>query len=93
MKRFGPGAAGIGFATVRAEGTWRIYAVDACPLAAVDAWLERFREFWGPRLEALATEIERGKRARKTRRTVSTSRRQTPSAGGEGAPARLSVLR
>ena len=59
-----------GFATVRAEGTRRIYAVDARPLAAVDAWLERFRQFWGPRLEALATEIERGKRARRTRRKV-----------------------
>ena len=53
-----------GFATVRAEGTRRVYAVDARPLAEVDAWLGRFRRFWGPRLEALATEIARGKRAR-----------------------------
>ncbi len=57
-----------GFATVRAEGTRRLYAVDARPLAEVDAWLEPFRRFWGHRLEALATEIARGKRARKTRR-------------------------
>jgi DNA-binding transcriptional ArsR family regulator len=57
-----------GFATVRAEGTRRIYAVDARPLAEVDAWLGRFRRFWGPPLEALATEIARGKRARKLRR-------------------------
>jgi DNA-binding transcriptional ArsR family regulator len=57
-----------GFATVRAEGTRRLYAVDARPLAAVDAWLEQFRRFWGPRLDALATEIARGKRARRTRR-------------------------
>ena len=56
-----------GFATVRAEGTRRIYAVDAEPLADVAAWLEPFRRFWAPRLEALATEIARGKRARKTR--------------------------
>lgn len=54
-----------GFATVRAEGTRRIYAVDARPLAEVDAWLSRFRRFWGPPLEALATEIARGKRTRK----------------------------
>ena len=52
-----------GFATVRAEGTRRVYAVDARPLAEVDAWLDPFRRFWGPRLEALATEIARGKRA------------------------------
>jgi DNA-binding transcriptional ArsR family regulator len=57
-----------GFATVRAQGTRRLYAVDARPLAEVDAWLEQFRRFWGPPLDALATEIERGKRSRRTRR-------------------------
>jgi DNA-binding transcriptional ArsR family regulator len=57
-----------GFATVRAEGTRRVYAVDAQPLAEVDVWLNRFRHFWGPRLESLATEIARGKRTRRTRR-------------------------
>jgi|SRR5689334_520088 DNA-binding transcriptional ArsR family regulator len=56
-----------GFATVRAEGTRRVYAVDARPLAEVDAWLNQFRKFWGPRLEALATEIARGKRKRRAR--------------------------
>ncbi len=35
-----------GFASVRAEGTRRLYAVDAAPLREVDAWLERFRGFW-----------------------------------------------
>lgn len=57
-----------GFATVRAEGTRRVYIVDPRPLEEVDAWLAQFRRFWGPPLEALATEIARGKRARKTRR-------------------------
>jgi DNA-binding transcriptional ArsR family regulator len=57
-----------GFATVRAEGTRRVYAVEAEPLAEVDAWLEPFRSFWAPRLDALETEIARGKRARKKRR-------------------------
>jgi DNA-binding transcriptional ArsR family regulator len=57
-----------GFATVRAEGARRVYAVEPRPLAEVDAWLEPFRRFWGPRLEALATEIARGKRARRRRR-------------------------
>jgi DNA-binding transcriptional ArsR family regulator len=54
-----------GFATVRAEGTRRLYSVDARPLAEVDTWLQQFRRFWGPPLEALATEIARGKRARR----------------------------
>jgi DNA-binding transcriptional ArsR family regulator len=57
-----------GFATVRAEGTRRIYAVDARPLAEVDSWLSQFRRFWDGSLEALATEIARGQRARKARR-------------------------
>ncbi len=57
-----------GFATVRVEGTRRVYAVDARPFAEVDGWLTQFRRLWGPALEALATEIARGKRARRTRR-------------------------
>jgi len=56
-----------GFATVRPEGTRRLYAVRAEPLQDVDVWLERFRRFWTPRLAALATEIERGKRERRLR--------------------------
>ena len=56
-----------GFATVRAEGTRRIYTVAAHPFVAVDAWLERFRQFWDPALQALATEIARGKRERAKR--------------------------
>jgi DNA-binding transcriptional ArsR family regulator len=56
-----------GFATVRAEGTRRLYAIEARPLAEVDRWLEQFRRFWAPRLDALATEIARGKRSRTKR--------------------------
>jgi DNA-binding transcriptional ArsR family regulator len=54
-----------GFATVRAEGTRRVYAVDPAPLREVDAWLDRFRAFWGQRLDALDTEIRRGRRQRR----------------------------
>jgi DNA-binding transcriptional ArsR family regulator len=54
-----------GFATVRAEGTRRLYAVDATPLREVDIWLDRFRRFWDQRLDALATELARGKRQRR----------------------------
>ncbi|MGI5200059.1 ArsR/SmtB family transcription factor [Spirillospora sp. CA-108201] len=55
-----------GFAVVRAERTRRLYAVDPAPLQEIDAWLERFRRSWTPRLDALATEIARGKRAHRT---------------------------
>ncbi len=53
-----------GFATVRADGARRIYAVDVDPLQDVDAWLDRFRAFWEPKLDALETEIARGRRKR-----------------------------
>ena len=54
-----------GFASVRIDGARRIYAVNAAPMREVDAWLERFRSFWAPKLDALATEIARGKRQRR----------------------------
>jgi DNA-binding transcriptional ArsR family regulator len=51
-----------GFATARAEGTRRLYAVQPGPLRDIDEWLDRFRRFWTPPLEALATEVARGRR-------------------------------
>jgi DNA-binding transcriptional ArsR family regulator len=54
-----------GFATVRPEGARRLYSVDAEPLRDVDAWLDRFRAYWTPHLDALATEIARGRRQRR----------------------------
>jgi DNA-binding transcriptional ArsR family regulator len=54
-----------GFATVRVDGPRRMYAVAALPLGEVDAWLERFRALWNQRLDALATEVARGKRERR----------------------------
>ncbi|WP_338721677.1 metalloregulator ArsR/SmtB family transcription factor [Devosia sp. XK-2] len=53
-----------GFAQVRVEGTRRVYQLDTTPLRGVDDWLERFRVFWPVRMEALATEIARGKKQR-----------------------------
>ncbi|MDP9791927.1 DNA-binding transcriptional ArsR family regulator [Catenuloplanes nepalensis] len=54
-----------GFARVRSEGTRRLYAVEPAPLREVDAWLEHFRGFWAQRLDALGTELARGRRARR----------------------------
>ncbi len=54
-----------GFATVRSEGTRRVYAVNAEPLREVDEWLGRYRRFWDQRLDALGTELVRGKRERR----------------------------
>lgn len=50
-----------GFATVRPEGTRRLYVVNSEPLRDVDAWLDRFRRFWAPHLDALAAELVRAR--------------------------------
>lgn len=51
-----------GFASVRPDGQRRLYAVDGEGLRDIDAWLAGFRQFWRPHLDALATEVARGKR-------------------------------
>lgn len=58
-----------GFATVRAEGTRRIYALDPAPLRQVDTWLQPFRRYWERKLDALGDELARGKRERQARTT------------------------
>jgi DNA-binding transcriptional ArsR family regulator len=59
-----------GFATVRPEGARRLYAVDSAPLEELDRWLERYRRFWDQRLDALGTELRRGRRERRTAPTT-----------------------
>jgi DNA-binding transcriptional ArsR family regulator len=57
-----------GLVTVRAEGTRRFYAVDEGGIAAARAWLARLVDPLAPfaqPLDALATEVARGKRARR----------------------------
>ena len=56
-----------GFASVRAAGARRLYAVNSDPLREVDQWLDRFRRFWAPHLDALETELARGRRERRLR--------------------------
>jgi DNA-binding transcriptional ArsR family regulator len=53
-----------GFASVRPQGTRRLYAVDPTPIAEVDDWIGRFESFMNQRLDSLATELARGKRRR-----------------------------
>jgi DNA-binding transcriptional ArsR family regulator len=60
--------------TFRSEGTKRIYAIDHAALDAAHAWLTHLVDPLGALaqpLDALATEIARGKRTR-ARRTQST---------------------
>lgn len=62
-----------GFASVRAEGARRFYTVEPGPLGEVDAWLDRFGRFWEQRLDALETELSRGRRAARTRAGAESS--------------------
>ncbi|PRX96671.1 ArsR/SmtB family transcription factor [Allonocardiopsis opalescens] len=70
-----------GFASVRAEGARRFYAVEAGPLREVDAWLDRFRRSWDQRLDALETELARGRRA--ARRPADAGPGRPPRPGEE----------
>ncbi|GAB3143021.1 metalloregulator ArsR/SmtB family transcription factor [Micromonospora sonneratiae] len=67
-----------GFTTVRPEGTRRMYAVDPTPLQEIDQWLERYRQFWRQRLDALETELVRGRRERRTATGTTSSAEQHP---------------
>jgi DNA-binding transcriptional ArsR family regulator len=77
-----------GFAFVRPDGARRLYAVAPAPLQEVDAWLERFRGFWSQRLDALATELVRGKRERRTNRIPDPAAASMPTTGGNDEEAR-----
>ena len=53
-----------GFANVTPHGARRIYAIDTAGLESIDEWLAPFRRFWAPKLQALATEVARGKKSK-----------------------------
>ena len=51
-----------GLVDVRQEAQSRIYTLRPESLVEVDAWLENYRLLWQHRLDALHTEIARGKK-------------------------------
>lgn len=56
-----------GFATVRAEGTRRLYAIDPGGFTEVEDYLDQLRAGWSRHLDALGTELARGRRERRER--------------------------
>ena len=54
-----------GFASVRPDGTRRLYALDPAALDEVEDWAAGLRRFWEQRLDALGTELARGARERR----------------------------
>ena len=57
-----------GLVEVRQEAQRRIYSLRPEPLAEIDDWLGQYRALWDQRLDALHTEIARGKRERRSTR-------------------------
>jgi DNA-binding transcriptional ArsR family regulator len=57
-----------GLVEARQEAQRRVYSLRPEPLAEVDEWLGRYRALWEQRLDALHTEVARGKRERRSTR-------------------------
>lgn len=53
-----------GLVEVRTSGRRRVYHLAPGSLSSLDAWLERYRGLWTQRLDALETEIARGRNTR-----------------------------
>ena len=54
-----------GLVEVHQKAQFRIYTLRPEPLAQLDAWLDHYRSLWARRMDALHTEIARGKRERR----------------------------
>jgi DNA-binding transcriptional ArsR family regulator len=48
-----------GFVASRVEAQRRVYRIQPAPLQDVDAWLEPFRRYWSPHLDALERHLDR----------------------------------
>ncbi|MGH3704965.1 MAG: ArsR/SmtB family transcription factor [Agromyces sp.] len=76
-----------GFVTVRPDGARRLYAVDPEPLAQADAWFDAFRGFWQPKLDALGTELARGRLAQRKSADAEREQNDPSPNGGPTTPA------
>jgi DNA-binding transcriptional ArsR family regulator len=57
-----------GLVEVRQDAQRRVYSLRPQPLTEINDWLNRYLMQWEQRLDALHTEIARGKRARRSTR-------------------------
>ena len=69
-----------GLVRVQPVGTRRVYAVRTAALDEVGRWLAQFQDGFGQRLDALDTELARGRHERRTATTT------TPTTGGAQSP-------
>ncbi|HEY5978729.1 MAG TPA: metalloregulator ArsR/SmtB family transcription factor [Microlunatus sp.] len=56
---------GSGLVTVRAVGTSRLYRIDRARLGEAASWFDQFGDPWQQPLDALETELARGRRERR----------------------------
>jgi DNA-binding transcriptional ArsR family regulator len=57
-----------GLVEVRQDAQRRVYSLRPQPLAEINDWLSQYLTLWEQRLDALHTEIARGKRERRSTR-------------------------
>jgi len=57
-----------GLVVARREAQRRVYSLRPQPLSELDEWLGRYRALWNQRLDALHTEVARGKREQRSTR-------------------------
>jgi DNA-binding transcriptional ArsR family regulator len=55
-----------GLVAVRSDAQRRIYSLEPEPLEEIDEWLGHYRGLWQQRMDALHTEVARGKRERRS---------------------------
>jgi len=55
-----------GLVEARQDAQRRVYSLRPQPLAEIDEWLGPYRALWEQRLDALHTEVARGKRERRS---------------------------
>jgi DNA-binding transcriptional ArsR family regulator len=76
-----------GLVSVRAAGTRRLYALDSAGLDTARAWLDRLADPLAPftqPLDALATEVARGRRATSASRSGRAGQDERPTAARAG---------
>jgi DNA-binding transcriptional ArsR family regulator len=54
-----------GLVAVHKDAQRRVYSLQPQPLAELDGWLDQYRQLWQHRMDALHTEIARGKHNRR----------------------------
>lgn len=63
-----------GFVSMRPDGQRRLYALEAGPFEALDAWLAPYRSLWEARLDRFGAALEKKQESARRARTRSKRR-------------------